>query len=124
MRPPTRFRCPARCRGERGAATAAAVGLIGVLVTVALAAAWVGAVMAAHRGAQSGADLAALAGATAMVAGGDGCAEATRVAAVNQVTLVSCLADGMAVTVTVTVETPALAGREATLTATARAGPP
>ena len=59
---------------ERGSATLLAVAMIGVLVLVGAALGVVGAMVHAHRVAQSAADLAALAGAEARGRGGDPCA--------------------------------------------------
>ena len=55
-----------------------AVAMMGVLVTVTVAAAGVVGVVATHRTAQSAADLAALAGAAALQDGGDACAAGRR----------------------------------------------
>ena len=60
--------------GEDGAGSVLAVAMLGVLVTVTVAAAGVVGVVATHRAAQAAADLAALAGASALQDGGDACA--------------------------------------------------
>jgi len=108
---------------ERGAATVLAMALAAGLLLVGLGCTWTGAVVAAHRRAQSAADLAALAGAQALQAGEDPCATASRVAEANRAQTVTCAVAGEVVTVTVRVSAPALAGRTPTVVAEARAGP-
>ena len=56
-----------------GAGSVLAVAMLGLLVTVTVAAAGVVGIVATHRTAQSAADLAALAGAAALQDGGDAC---------------------------------------------------
>jgi len=108
---------------ERGAATVLAMALASVLLLVGLGCAWTGAVVAAHRRAQSAADLAALAGAQALQAAEDPCAAAGQVAAANQARTVWCEVDGEDVIVAVRVAGPGLAGRTPSVVAEARAGP-
>ena len=83
-----------RDRDERGAGTVLAVAMLGLLVTVTLATSGVVGVVAAHRRAQSAADLAALAGAAAVQDGADACARAGQIAARNSASLRSCDIDG------------------------------
>ncbi len=110
-------------RGEAGAATLLAVSLAGVLLLVGAALSVVGAMVAAHRQAQAGADLAALAGATAAARGHDACLAARVVARLNDAAVVGCAVDGAAVTVEVRVAGPRWLGQKADLEARARAGP-
>ncbi len=109
-------------RGESGAATVVAIALLGVLVTVTVAVGGGVGVVAGHRRAQAAADLAALAGATTLQDGGDGCAHAAHIAARNAARLASCEVDGWSVTLTV-VTSVHVPGGEITLGARGRAGP-
>lgn len=108
---------------ERGAATVLVVAFLGLLLLVGTALGVVGAMVRAHRTAQSAADLAALAGAAAIARDEDGCTQAARVAAANGARLVGCAPEGLEVRVTVEVEGPRSLGQVADLTAEARAGP-
>ncbi len=109
---------------ERGAATVVAVALAGLLCIVCLAVAGAIGVVAAHRRAQAAADLAALAAATALQRGEDPCREAASIAEANGGLLTGCTPhDDLSVLVVVTVRGPTLAGQQALLRATARAGP-
>lgn len=110
-------------RGERGAGSVVAVAMLGVLVTVTVAAAGVVGVILTHRMAQSAADLAALAGASALQDGGDACAEAATVADRNRASLTRCQVDGWTVSVVVTARTARLPGGALDLSARGRAGP-
>jgi secretion/DNA translocation related TadE-like protein len=108
---------------ERGAATVLAVSFLGVLLLVGSALAVVGAMVVAHRNAQSAADLAALAGAGAIADGGDPCPAAAMLAAHNDARLQECTVTALEVTVEVTVTGPRWLGQPHDLTARARAGP-
>ena len=108
---------------ERGAATVLVVAVLGLLLLVGAALGVVGAMVKAHRVAQAAADLAALAGASALADGQDACAAATRVATANGATVVSCAPDGLEVRVTVEATGPRWLGQSADLVAEARAGP-
>jgi secretion/DNA translocation related TadE-like protein len=108
---------------ERGSATLFAVAMIGVLVLVGAALGVVGAMVHAHRVAQSAADLAALAGAEARGRGGDPCAAAGSVARANGASVDSCVVDGFDVRLQVTVAGPRWLGQRHDLSAQARAGP-
>ena len=111
-----------RCRDERGAATVVAIGLVGVLTFVTAACVGAAALVLAHRRAQVAADLAALAGASALQRGADPCAAAGTIAERQDVRLHGCLVEGEEVVVVTGVRvSPALGGAE--LPARARAGP-
>lgn len=110
-------------RGEAGAGTVLGLLMCGVLVVVALTAAGLTSVVLTHRVAQAGADLAALAGATAAQDGRDPCGAADRVASANRTELRQCLVAGFEVTVRVTARTGPLPGGRHDLPARARAGP-
>jgi secretion/DNA translocation related TadE-like protein len=97
--------------------------MAGVLMMVGAALAVVGAMVVAHRQAQGGADLAALAGATAAARGGDACQAAREVARLNDGTVVACAVDAGTVTVEVRVPGPRWLGQQSDLDAWARAGP-
>ncbi|HWJ11972.1 MAG TPA: Rv3654c family TadE-like protein [Nocardioides sp.] len=112
-------------REQRGAATVLTVAMAGVLVLVGAAAGVVGAIVAAHRTAQSAADLAALAGAATLAdhSGRDPCATARVFASANHADLDSCTVEDADVVVQVTVPGPRWLGQDRDLTARARAGP-
>jgi secretion/DNA translocation related TadE-like protein len=112
-----------RRRDEHGAGTVLAVAMMGVLVTVTVAAVGVVGVIATHRTAQAAADLAALAGAAALQDGGDACAQAAEVAGRNRARLSGCEVDGWDVAVVVTARTSPLPGGVLDLRARGRAGP-
>lgn len=109
--------------GQTGSATLLVLTMAGVLVTLGAALAVVVAMVAAHRGAQSAADLTALAGARAVAEGRDGCARAAEVAAANHARLAACTVSGRVVDVLVRVSGPHWLGQTADLTARSRAGP-
>jgi len=113
---------------DRGAATILAIAMAGVLLLVGAASGVVGALVVAHRRAQAGADLAALAGAAALSGrlgsgGGDPCARAARTAHDNGARLTSCQVEGTEVRVQVRVAGPRWLGQRDDLWAAARAGP-
>ncbi|MFC5729151.1 MULTISPECIES: Rv3654c family TadE-like protein [Nocardioides] len=110
---------------ERGAATVLAVAMSGALLLVGAATGVVAAIFVAHRQAQAAADLAALAGATAVADhhGRDPCGQAADVAAANDAALSSCAVEGEDVVVEVVVVGPRWLGQDEDLTARARAGP-
>ncbi len=99
------------------------VAVMGLLLVIGAALGVVAAMVRAHRVAQSGADLAALAGAHGVALGGDACAAAGRIAAANDVRLTSCRVEGRDVVVMVVAPGPHWLGQTADLTAQARAGP-
>lgn len=108
---------------DRGVATVyACLGVVLMLILLGFAGRLGAAVLARQR-AETGADLAALAGAAKVLQGPDiACAAAVRVATVNGVAIGSCVVTGTDVLVTVTADigAGALAG---TASARARAGP-
>jgi secretion/DNA translocation related TadE-like protein len=97
--------------------------MLGVLVTVTLAAGGVVGVVAAHRVAQSAADLAALAGAAALQDGGEACQRAALVARRNHAHLRQCRVQEWNVAVVVVADTARLPGGVLDLEARGRAGP-
>jgi secretion/DNA translocation related TadE-like protein len=99
------------------------MAMAGVLLLMGAALAVVTALVAAHRAAQSAADLAALAGARGVASGGDGCGAATDVAAANGARLTDCTVSGRVVDVEVEVTGPHWLGQTADLSARSRAGP-
>jgi secretion/DNA translocation related TadE-like protein len=110
-------------RRERGSAVPFAVACLGMLVMVGAATCVAAAMVVDHRRAQAAADLAALAGARSLVAGGDGCAVARRMASANGASLSACRPEGADIRITVVVSGPRWLGSHADLRAEARAGP-
>jgi secretion/DNA translocation related TadE-like protein len=108
---------------ERGGATVLAIGLVGVLATVAVLVGALGGAVADQRRAESAADLAALAAAGAAQAGGDPCGSARASAGRNGARLVACAVAGEVVTVRVQRRTHPVLGRRFTLIGRSRAGP-
>ena len=109
-------------RGEQGAGAVLAVAMIGLVVTVTVGTSGAVGVVAGHRRAQSAADLSALAGATALQAGGDACQRARVIAGRNGAALQRCQVDGFEVVVVVA-RSVRLPGMPMELKARARAGP-
>lgn len=114
-------------REERGSATVFAVVFVGLLVAVTMVAASVAGLLVAERRAAAGADLAALAGASAVQRGEAGCQRAGRLAAANGVRLVRCASSGEVVTVEVATDVVSwwqtALGSGWTVRSRARAGP-
>lgn len=113
-------------RPERGAASLMAVALIGVLLMLGIAANLVVSAAAAHRAAQSAADLAALAGAQAWQEQGSvaaACAEALAVADANDAALIACDLAGDDLLAVVRVASPQMFGHEFEIVGRGRAGP-
>jgi secretion/DNA translocation related TadE-like protein len=108
---------------QRGSATLFALALIGVLLLIGGALGVAGAMVHAHRVAQSAADLAALAGARAQARGEDPCAAAARLSVANGARLAGCEVRGREVSVDVSVGGPHWLAQRHDLTAQARAGP-
>ena len=108
---------------NRGSASLLVVSLTGVLVLLGLASTVMTAAAAAHRQAQSAADLAALAGATTVQRGGDACAAASGIAVKNRASLVGCAVEGQDIAVSVRVEGPQFLGHTFEITGHSRAGP-
>lgn len=110
---------------ERGSGTVYALGVIAVLLAAALGITGLIQAQNATGRARAAADLAAISGATVLssvIAPGDPCAMAGRVAAANGASVSSCSVTGEDVTVSVVVPTTIL-GRPRQATAQARAGP-
>lgn len=112
-----------RRHSESGAATLLVTAMAGVLLLLGAALAVVTAMVAAHRGAQSAADLAALAGARGLTAGHDGCDTARRIAAANGARLTACEVVDRVIDVEVRAPGPHWLGQSADLSARSRAGP-
>lgn len=118
-----------RLRDQRGSAAVFGIAFTGLLVTATLVGATVAALLVGQRRAAAGADLAALAGASALQQGRPACAEATELATANGTRLVRCETRGELVTVEVTVEVASVFGSGSaggstwTVRARARAGP-
>ena len=108
---------------EAGSATLFAVSCLGLLLVLGAALGVVAALVRAHRVAQAAADLAALAAADAVGAGGDPCAAGAATAVANGARLTACRLDGRVVTVLVVAPGPHWLGQTADLGAEARAGP-
>ncbi|QIG44894.1 flp pilus-assembly TadE/G-like family protein [Nocardioides anomalus] len=108
---------------DRGSATLFALAVIGLLALVGGALGVVAAMVHAHRVAQSAADLAALAGAQALVRGADPCSAAATIATANGATLDTCATTAADVTVQVSVRGPHWLAQRHDLSAQARAGP-
>lgn len=79
-----------RLLSDEGSATITATGIITSVVSLALAVVALGVHVADTHRARVAADLAAVAGATAMYRGGDACATADRTAELNGARVVSC----------------------------------
>lgn len=117
-------------RQERGAATVLVLVLVGVIGAVAVGGVLAGGALVGHRRAAAAADLAALAGAEALGAGGGSaagapvaCEAAGQVSERNDARLTGCFVDGLEVVVEVVVDVPTVLGREWTVPGRARAGP-
>jgi len=110
-------------RDESGSATLLVLAMAGVLMLLGAALAVVAAMVAAHRVAQSAADLSALAGARSVAQGRDGCANAAQVAAANHARVTDCSITGSVVDLRVEVAGPHWLGLTADLAARSRAGP-
>lgn len=109
-------------RDERGVATVLAVAMTGLLLAVTLAVLSAISVVAAHRVAESAADLASLAGAGALRSGSDACASAGAIAGRNHATLERCAVRGWDVAVVVVVRARLPVG-QVFLRGRGRAGP-
>jgi secretion/DNA translocation related TadE-like protein len=112
-----------RRHDERGAATMLALTLLGALVSVAVALAPLGGALVASRRAAAAADLAALAGASALQQGRDACAAAARVAAANDARVAACAVRADDVRLRVVVDAGRVLGRSLEVSGRARAGP-
>lgn len=112
-----------RTRSERGVAVVWGIASLGLLTFFAVVCVHVAALVVAHRQAQGAADLAALAGAGALLRGEDACVAAHHVARRNRASLSVCRVSGPEVVIDVRVRTDGLAGRVHVLEARSRAGP-
>jgi len=108
---------------QHGSAAVLATVLVAVLVVVALFVTAVGGAVVDRRRVAAAADLAALAGASALQSGNDGCAAARSTARRNGARATSCAVEGEDVTVLTERRTQPVFGRRFTVRATARAGP-
>jgi secretion/DNA translocation related TadE-like protein len=116
------MRTPDR-REEAGIATIWGLAIMGILLMLAAVSAGVVSLVGARHRAEAAADLAALAGAEAVLDGRDACAAADRIASANAGELVRCTVNGEIVEVRVEVKAPRLLGTVWTLAGRARAGP-
>jgi len=114
---------PPRRRVQRGSATVLGVVLVGVLMAAAVLVSAVAGAIADQRRVESGADLGALAGASAVQDGRSGCAAARAVLRRNGAALRACGVADQVVSVTATRRTAQLLGRSFTVVSRARAGP-
>lgn len=112
-----------RPRGEGGAATVLVLAMAGVLMFVLVGLSAASGLVTAQRRAQAAADLVALAGASAIADGADGCAAAARISAANGAALDTCSTAAREVRVEVSVPGPQWPGRRVRVSAEARAGP-
>lgn len=112
-----------RDRDARGSASLFVISCLAVLLLVGAALGVVAAMVRAHRSAQSAADLAALAAASALAQGRDPCPAGAGTAAANGARLTACEVSGAEATVRVEVPGPHWLGQAADLAAEARAGP-
>jgi secretion/DNA translocation related TadE-like protein len=110
-------------RRERGSVTVHALWVAVLLVVVAVLMAQVGTVVRLKHQVASAADLAALAGSRASLAGRDGCAAARGVARRNGVELKQCRMDLDVATVTARARTPRWWGHRWAFEVDARAAP-
>lgn len=108
---------------NEGSASLLVVSLTGVILLLGLASTFMTATAAAHRQAQSAADLAALAGATTAQQGGDACTAASVIAVHNRASLIDCRVAGQDVWVSVRLAGPEFLGHTFEITGRARAGP-
>ncbi|HSV37171.1 MAG TPA: Rv3654c family TadE-like protein [Nocardioidaceae bacterium] len=100
----------------------AAAGVVTVLL-LSLLLGVIGGALVVHRQVRAAADLAALAGASAVQHGHDACDAADHSASLNDVTLMDCEIEGQVVTVRVSRLAPRMFGRDVVVRAIARAGP-
>ena len=108
---------------ERGSAAVLAVSFTAVLALVAVLVIAVAGAVTDRRRVASAADLAALAGASAVQAGRDGCPAAAAVARRNGAVLAACTVAGQDVSVRAERRTQPVLGYRLTVWSSARAGP-
>ncbi|GAA2056928.1 Rv3654c family TadE-like protein [Williamsia deligens] len=115
---------PGSVADDRGFATVLGAFVVAAVVGLTVTIVFVGAAVVARHRAQSGADLAALAGAgRAILAEPDPCSAARTVAAANHLTVSECVVDGTEVTVTADVAVALGPFGDRVARARARAGP-
>jgi secretion/DNA translocation related TadE-like protein len=112
-----------RRSGERGSAAVLGTVFVGVLLMVSLLVAVVGGAVTDRRRVASAADLAALAGAQALQAGGAGCRTARATARRNGAELTACVVSGAVLSVRAARSSVAVLGHRFTVRSAARAGP-
>lgn len=112
-----------RAADQRGSATTFTVPLIGVVLAATLVVSVLASVLVGQRRVQSAADLAALAGATAVQQGHDACAVVALMARRNGSEVASCSVSGGDVTIELSRRVTGLVGRSVTVRARTRAGP-
>ena len=119
-------RCTRRVRSDRASATVAAVGVMAVLLLLTLSALTLSSAMVASHRARSAADLASLAGASALMRGeavAAACARATAIAWRSGAAVVSCAVVGAGALEVRAEVRPTVPGLGHALSS-ARAGPP
>jgi secretion/DNA translocation related TadE-like protein len=97
-------------RGERGAGSVLLVAVVAVVLSGAAAALGLAGALVTRQRAEAAADLAALAGAQALVRGGDACGTAERVAAAGRARVLVCDPVGTTVHLVVEVRLPGFLG--------------
>jgi secretion/DNA translocation related TadE-like protein len=112
-----------RAAAEQGSGTVLVLVAVALLITTALVLSVLGGLLVRQRRLESAADLAALAGASAVQHGRDGCAWAHQVALRNEATLLRCRRSGDVVEVVAGASVSLPLGLRASLRAPARAGP-
>jgi secretion/DNA translocation related TadE-like protein len=110
-------------RRQDGSASVLATVVVGVLAFAALLTAVVGGAVADKRRVEVAADLGALAGASAVQRGDDGCGAAAAIVARNRSRLAGCSIEGLVVSVRTSRDTRRVLGLHLTVTSRARAGP-
>jgi len=98
-------------RRDLGAGTVLLVAVVAVVLSAATVALGLAAALVTRQRAEAAADLAALAGAQALVRGGDACGTARRVAAAGRARVVVCEPVGTTVHLVVEVRLPGVLGR-------------
>jgi secretion/DNA translocation related TadE-like protein len=114
---------PRANRRQDGSASVLATVVVGVLAFAALLTAVVGGAVADKRRVEVAADLGALAGASAVQRGDDGCGAAAAIVTRNRSRLVGCSVAGPVISVRTARDTRRVLGLRLTLTSRARAGP-
>lgn len=99
------------CSGDRGAGSVLLTAVVAVVLSAATAALALSGALVTRQRADAAADLAALAGAQALLRGGDACVTAGRVAAVGRARVVACEPMGTSVYVVVEAALPGVLGR-------------